>query len=320
MKISRQRTPEWSRKALQEYPPARRYLIGVSGGRDSVAMLHWLLGQGYRDLIVCHLDHQLRGRSSQADARFVENLARKHGLEFEQRSNDVRALAAKRKMSIETAGRAARYEFFAKVARRRRCRTVFLAHHADDETETFLMNLFRGAGPTGLATMREVTVRRVNDVDLTIVRPLLSVWRQEIDSYTRAHRLKFRDDTSNRDLLPLRNRIRHRIIPYLEKTIGRDIRTSIWRTAMITAEEENFFEELLPPDLTKLAVAEMRAMPIAMQRRTLREWLRSHKVSDVSFALVERVRALADLASGVSKTNLPGDRYARRRAGKLFIE
>src|SRR5262249_30177282 len=157
-----------------------------------------------------------------------------YSLRLEHASINVRALATRKKMSIETAGRAARYSFFAKVGGRRRCRAVFLAHHADDEVETFLINLFRGAGRSGLATMREVTVRRIDGADLTIVRPFLSVWRKEIDAYARAHHLKFREDASNRDLLPLRNRIRHRVIPYLEKTVERDIRKSIWRTAMIT--------------------------------------------------------------------------------------
>src|ERR1041385_8396878 len=107
--LMRPRCTRFQSDTPRKFPPHRRYLIAVSGGSDSVSLLHWLVELGYRKLIVCHLDHQLRGRSSQADARLVKNLARKHGLEFEQRSNDVRALAAKRKMSIETAGRAARY-------------------------------------------------------------------------------------------------------------------------------------------------------------------------------------------------------------------
>ena len=130
----------------RKFPAIRRYLIGVSGGRDSVALLHSLVDLGYKNLIVCHLDHQLRGRSSAADARFVEKLAAKYDVDLALGSTNVRALAAKKKMSIETAAREARYKFFAQVAKRRRCRTIFLAHHADDLVETFLINLFRGAG------------------------------------------------------------------------------------------------------------------------------------------------------------------------------
>src|SRR5881396_1086866 len=171
------RTLVESKKILREYPPRARYLIGVSGGRDSVALLNWLVSLGYDKLIVCHLNHQLRGQSSDADARFVQKLAAKYQVDFERGAANVRSLAKKKKMSIETAAREARYSFFAKVAKRHCCHTIFLAHHADDLVETFLLNLIRGAGLTGLAAMRDVSIRHIGGVDLKIVRPLLSAWR-----------------------------------------------------------------------------------------------------------------------------------------------
>ena len=294
-----------TRKVLRDFPLTRdRYLIGVSGGRDSVALLHQLIDLGYGKLLVCHLHHQLRGRLSSCDARFVEKLAAKYNVDVAMGSTDVRALAAKKRMSIETAAREARYNFFAQTAKRRRCHTIFLAHHADDLVETFLINLFRGAGTTGLSGMREVSTRRIDHLDLTIVRPLLGVWRDEIDKYVRHHRLKFREDASNKNLAPLRNRIRHRIIPYLEKTLARPIRKNIWRTAMVASEEENFFDILLPEKLSKLmalAVEPLRKMPTAVQRRMLHKWLRSANVSDVGFDLVERVRSLIDISNRVAK-------------------
>jgi tRNA(Ile)-lysidine synthase len=308
-------------ETLRKFPSRCRYLIGVSGGRDSVSLLHWLVDLGYRKLIVCHLNHQLRGRSSQADARFVEKLAAKYQTNFEIGSANVRALGKKKKMSIETAAREARYAFFAQVAKRRRCHSIFLAHHADDLVETFLSNLIRGAGLTGLSAMRQVTMRRVNDVELTIVRPLLSSWRKEIDSYVREHRLKFREDASNKILAPLRNRIRHRVIPYLEKTLGRNIRQNIWRTAMIAAEEEKWIEGKLSDSIDALlSVPKIRALPIALQRRTILKWLRAQNISEVGFELIERVRSLANRDARIAKVNLPRDRHARRRAGRIFVE
>src|SRR4051794_39130046 len=115
---------------LRDFPANRHYLLGVSGGRDSVALLHWLSERGYEDLIVCHLNHRLRGRSAAADARFVEKLASKYDVDFELGCADVRALAAKGKKSLETAARHARYSFFARIAKRKRCHTIFLGHHA----------------------------------------------------------------------------------------------------------------------------------------------------------------------------------------------
>ena len=317
---------------LRGFPPDGRYLIAISGGRDSVALLHWLHQRGYRKLVVCHFNHQLRGRSSDADARFVEKLAAQRDVDLEMGFANVRALAAKQKISIETAAREARYQFFAQVAKRGRCRTIFLGHHADDLVETFLINLFRGSGTTGLGAIREVSKRRVEGDDLTIVRPFLGVWRGEIDRYVGKHRLKFREDASNKNLAPLRNQIRGRIIPYLEKALGRNIRHSIWRAAMIAAEEERWIEDQLldatDVDLRPgassaegaLSVAELRDLPIALQRREILKWLRTRKITNVGFDVVENVRSLLDHNSGVAKVNLPQDRHVRRRAGKIFIE
>src|SRR5438046_83162 len=104
--------------------------------RCSVALLHWLTNLGYENLIVCHLNHQLRGRSSDADARFVKNLAGKYELDFEAGAANVRAFAKKKKTSVETTAREVRYSFFAKDAKRHGCHTIFLANHADDLVET----------------------------------------------------------------------------------------------------------------------------------------------------------------------------------------
>jgi tRNA(Ile)-lysidine synthase len=335
-------------KLLRSFPPDAHYLIGVSGGRDSVALLHWLISLGYKDLTVCHLNHRLRGRSSNADARFVKTLVERYKqelvgqalrltgartgkrsarratarrIEFELGSANIRALAKKQKISIETAAREARYAFFAETAQCRNCRTIFVAHHADDLVETFLINLFRGAGSAGLSAMREISTRRIDGINLTIARPFLCVWRKEIDDYVGEYRLRFREDATNKNLTPLRNRIRHRIIPYLEKTLGRNIRQNIWRTAMIAAEEEKWIDsELRDSAHAELSVVKLRALPIALQRRALLKWLRAQNVPDVGFDAIERVRSLADRDARIAKVNLPENRHARRRAGKIFIE
>jgi len=310
-----------SPRVIRDFPPDAHYLIGVSGGRDSVALLHWLINLGYNKLIVCHLNHQLRGRSSDADARFVEKLAKKYQVDFELGAANVRVLANKKKMSIETAAREARYSFFAKAAKRRRCHTTFLAHHADDLVETFLLNLIRGTGTTGLAAMPDVSTRRVDNVDLTIVRPFLSVWRTEIDDYVREHQLKFREDASNKNLAPMRNRARNRIIPYLEKIIGRNVRQNIWRTAIIAADEENWIVNAVPDSTNPdLLVSKLRALPVALQRRAILKWLRAQNISEVGFEVIERVRSLVDREASIAKVNLPQDRHVRRRAGKIFVE
>lgn len=312
--------PRWSDAVLRTFPPSRRYLVGVSGGRDSVALLHWLGSLAYGKLIVCHLDHRLRGRSSAADARFVARLATKAGLEFEKSQADVRQLASDTKQSIEAAARAARYSFFAEVSRRRRCRQVFLGHHADDLVETYLINLFRGSGTLGQRSMQAVAKRVVDGAELTVIRPLLDVSRAEIDQYVTTHRLPFREDATNKSLEPLRNRVRHLMIPTLEKEFGREIRKTVRRAAVIAADEDALLAALLPRIPERLLVAEIRALPVALQRRAITQWLRQQRVRDIGFDLVEQVRALLDAESGPAKINLPCDRHARRRSGELFID
>jgi tRNA(Ile)-lysidine synthase len=323
MRKSRTNQRGFQLKILDQFPHDAPYLIGVSGGRDSVALLHQLVDLGYRRLVICHLDHQLRGRASKADARFVERLAAKLHCKFEIDRTDVAALARKSKQSVETAGRMARFEFLARVARRRRCHTIFLGHHADDLVETFLMNLFRGAGPVGFGGMREITSRQVSGKELKIVRPLLGVWREEIDAYVKTHRIEFREDVTNENLGPVRNRVRHRLIPYIEKQLGRKVRSTIWRAALIAADEAEWLEGLVDSkqsEAEQLDAAQLRAQPRALQRRTIQRWLQSRGVGDLDFDLIERIRALLDPETTTAKTNLPRDRHVRRRAKKLFIE
>ena len=310
-----------SSRLMRNFPRDARYLIGVSGGRDSIALLHWLVNLGYNKLIVCHLNHQLRGQSSAADARFVQKLAAKYRVGFELGAANVRALARKKKMSLETAAREARYSFFSRAAKRRRCHKIFLAHHADDLVETFLLNLIRGAGLTGLGGMRDVSSRQIHGVDLTILRPLLSIWRSDIDKYVRECRLRFREDATNKNLAPTRNRIRNRIIPYLEKILGRNIRHNVWRTAIIAAEEEKWLDnQVLDSINADLSVPKLRALPVALQRRSILKWLRAQNISEIGFDVIERVRLLLDPNVRTAKVNLPQDRHARRRAKTIFIE
>lgn len=305
------------------FPSSKRYLAGISGGRDSIALLHLLWQHGYRKLIVCHLDHQLRGRAARSDARFVQSIARRYGFVCELGSANVQALAAKTKLSIETAARSARLGFFCDVARRRRCRTIFLGHHADDLVETVLLNLFRGGSPGRLGSMRAVANHRIGRTELTIVRPLLKTWRAEIDAYAEQQNLRFREDASNAELSSARNRIRHKILPYIEKQFGRGVRKSIWRAAQIWIEEEALLNSAAEKESLSgedLEVGRLRASPLALQRRIIHRWLTQRDIAEVSFDLVESVRGLLNPGAPSARVNLPGSRYVRRRAKRIFIE
>jgi tRNA(Ile)-lysidine synthase len=319
MKARRRKPPDLLRHAaswLPRFSPDEPHLIGVSGGRDSVALLHALVAAGYRRLVVCHLDHRLRPDSAD-DAQFVADLAKDLGCEAVLARQDVAARAKRRRQSLELAGREARHGLFAQVARNRECPRVFLAHHADDQVETFLFNLFRGTGPTGLGGMRALAT---NADGLQTARPLLGIWREEIDEYVAAHRLAFREDVSNLDPRFTRNRLRHEIIPALSTAFGRDVRRAVWRAAEILREEDEFLDALpavqhTPPELN---VCELRDLPAALQRRLLHRWLKAGGIAHVGFDEVEAVRALLD--STRAKANLPGGWHARRTAGRLYLQ
>ncbi len=304
------------------FSPDAPQLVGVSGGCDSVALLHWLHAHGFAKLLAVHLDHRLRAESG-ADAEFVRKFADSLGVECVSETADVAALAKKERLSIETAARRARHEFFARTAIERACPRLFLAHHADDQVETFLHNLLRGAGPSGLCGMSAVSSLEIHAANfsetLLIARPLLGTWREEIDAYIAHHRLPFHEDESNTDPRFTRNRLRHAAIPALTAALGRDVRAALLRTTELLRAEDEFLSA--QPELRgapdALQVPLLRSLPLALQRRLIHLWLARHAVANYGFAEVESVRGL--LVSRGAKVNLPGGLCARRREKRIFI-
>jgi tRNA(Ile)-lysidine synthase len=304
------------RAAVPEGSPRRKHLIGVSGGRDSMALLHLLAVSGWKHLVVCHLDHGLRGAASRRDAEFVRAAADRLGFHCELGRVDTRAFACEHGLSLELAGRQLRHEFFHACARKHRCFRLLLAHHADDQVETILFNFLRGTGLPGLAGMKPVSSLG----RLTLVRPFLNVPRREIDAFVRARRIAFREDRSNTSPAHTRNRIRHHLLPEIERTAVPAFRQALLRTAAILAEENALLESLTPEPTPELSCPALRQLPTALRRRMVLQWLRSRDITDAGFAEVERVLSLLDPVRGPAKINLPGDRHARRRQGKIFLE
>ena len=304
---------------LPGVPRSRRLLVGVSGGLDSTALLHALVRQGFRKITLLHLNHRLRGKAADGDARFVKSLARRLDLPVITARADVAALARERKLSIETAARQARYSFFARAARQTRCRTLVLAHHADDQAETFLFNLLRGGG-SGLGGMRPRTVREIDGVRLVILRPWLGLWRADIEACAAREKIRYREDASNASRAHTRNRLRSRVLPMLAREFGRDVRQSLWRAAEVLAAQQEWLDQALSLDGEELAVAALRALPEALQRHAIHDWLRRMRTPQISFTLIESIRALLPPGATAAKINLPGGHFARRRAGRLFVE
>lgn len=319
---------EFVASLARDFPRGRKALVGVSGGRDSVALLHALKSAGFRNLVVCHLNHGLRGRASGEDAKFVRRLADKWGFESEVEKRDVVRFAKQRKLSLETAARESRHAFFAEVARAYRCRRIYLAHHADDQVETVLHQLFRGSGMAGLSGMAKETKLSLGRIQLQVARPLLEVWREAIEEYLAENQLSYREDESNADLAAAtRNRWRHQLLPAIEEATGRDPRPAVLRLATILRDEEHAIQGLVDEMLADLVERDrldfprLRTMPVAWSRRVVKKWLEEEGVPGVGFDLVERARAyLTPEVAPSPRLNLPGNRFLRRRKGRAFVE
>ena len=259
-------------------------IVGVSGGADSVALLHILHRLGYK-VTAAHLNHSIRGAQADADEAFVKALCKELGVECITAKADVPALAKEKGLSLEMAAREARHEFFRLVTSDLRPLTpaICLAHHADDQLETFFLRAARGTGPAGLGGMRffqcfenvdatppsrqQCSENATRASRLRLIRPLLSVRRAEIFQWLETEGIQWREDASNVDETIPRNRVRHQILPILGK-INERAAENILRTMEILRDEEDHPEK-------------------AARRREARDWLIEHG-STPTFDAVEQ--------------------------------
>jgi len=232
------------RKTLERFrmlAPGDRVLVGVSGGPDSLALLHilWRLrAELDLELMVAHLDHMLRGEEAYQDACYVENIASSLGLPAVIKRVDVAAYRARHGGSLEEAAREVRYALFLKAAREGRCRKIALGHNLDDQVETVLMRFLRGSGLAGLGGIPPV--RRLEGVD--IIRPLIEISRAEILAYCREEGLEPRWDRSNEETVYLRNKIRLELLPWLEAEFNPNIRQLLASNALLWREENEYLD------------------------------------------------------------------------------
>jgi tRNA(Ile)-lysidine synthase len=222
-----------------------KLVVAVSGGPDSVCLLHILAGLRRElgvELHVAHLNHRLRGKDSEADAAYVAGLARRLHLPVTVVSRDVKAYRETQRISLEEAAREVRYSFLAEVAEAAGAARVGVGHTADDHIETILMHLLRGSGTRGLRGLLPLGRWPSASGDLIIIRPLLELSRRDTTAYCRQHRLRPRSDASNDSAEPFRNRIRHRLLPELRQYNPR-IAEALLRTSLIAADDLDFIDK-----------------------------------------------------------------------------
>ena len=301
----------------------KRWLVGVSGGADSVALLYLLVEAGFRNLVICHLDHALRGRASTEDARFVVKLATSLGLPHECARADVNGRMKQTRESLETAARNLRHEFFADCSKKHRCPRVLLAHHADDQAETVLWNLLRGSH--GLRGMKaEQALVTESGAHLTLIRPLLDLRRDGLIEWLAAQGYRWREDASNALPVAVRNRLRNEALPLLAEISGRDAALALVRGAADVQEVEALENWALAQinaidPQGRLHLGALLKLPHVLQRLVLRKFLIDHQIPSPDRALIERAMSLLDV-NNPATINLPGGARLRRREARLWVE
>ena len=307
--------------------PGDRVAVAVSGGADSVALLQVLMGLRDRlavELAVAHFNHRLRGAESAADARFVEELAARHGLPFFVSGADVAAEARSRRRNLESVSRELRYRFLRSLVERGEVKKVATGHSADDQAETVLARLLRGSGTRGLAGIYPV-VEAWSVADGWLLRPLLEQRRAAVRVWLTARGIAWREDSSNRDLRLTRNRLRTEVLPLLE-TYNPRLVEHLAATAEIAQDEEAYWNqrtaELLPQFATlhqeqgsavlKLSLAQFVQLSRAQQRRLLWAALaRTGSLQRLELAHIEALRRLALAGQSGQRLQLPARQVVR---------
>jgi len=301
-------------------------LVAVSGGADSMALLHMLWRLRERcglQLCVAHLNHQMRPDAAE-DARFVEAAARRLGLRCIGATRDVPTYQRRHKLSPEDAARRLRYAFLRATAAQLGAERIAVGHTADDQAETVLFRLLRGSGLRGLGGIPAVRG--------PIVRPLIHVSRADVMGYVRAHRLRFREDPSNQQRHYARNRIRLDLLPALQQCYNPRLVQALCRTAQLLADDEaalhtaarqHFLAARLPtsPGAVAMRVAGLTVLPVALQRRLFREALAemTGDLRGVTATHTEALLALLRPGAGNRRVTLPQGVVVERRYDAVLI-
>lgn len=311
-------TPDhFDSRAAEFLRSGRPVLAGISGGRDSMALLSLLSGMPGCNLIACHVNHGLRPEAEE-EAQFVRQYAASLRIPCVLERADVRGMARTRGISIEEAARAARQALFLKWADEHPGAVVTLAHHRNDQQETALLHMCRGA--SGIHGMAPVSTWANG---LTVVRPLLDFSREEITFYLEHRHIPWREDSSNQSAEYTRNALRHEVIPKLNAIFQRDTSLSFSRACRIENKIRTALSQALDSmNLTdpqgRLFLPKVNRLPAELRQCAVHDYLRREHVPNLTEDAVLRVVGILN-TDGPSRTSLPGGKLAVRKEKRLMV-
>lgn len=316
--------------------PGARVAIACSGGADSVALLR-ILAELREELgivlSVAHFHHQIRGAEADTDQEFVSGLVAKLKLDFYCGSGNAPQHASQRKISLETAARELRHQWFAELIKQNKADKIATAHTLDDQAETVLMRILRGTGARGLAGIAPAHKAK------HLVRPLLTTSRREVETYLKTKGQTWREDSSNLDLGHTRNRVRHTLLPLLERDFNPAIRQTLADLAEVAQAENDYWSNELSTLLPRLIhegkpsrsgrsssgdaqgvlaldLSALRSLPLAIQRQVIQRAVQRLGIS-LEFKHIQQLTALAEHGKSGAKLALPDGLMANRSTREL---
>lgn len=304
-----------------------KILVGVSGGPDSVTLLKILLSfqQEYNlSIYIAHFNHKLRGKESDRDAEFVRDLAQGLSLPCKVESCNLTKIAQKKKLTLEEAAREYRYMFYFRTAKKFGANKIALGHNADDQVETVLMRFLRGSGLEGLMGIPPVRGK--------IIRPLIECTREEIEDYCQEHKIKYRIDSTNKEAIYFRNKIRLELLPLLAHEYNENIKDVILRLRIIISEISEYLQQKTETIFKEIAELEdqgkviinlerLNSLPLVFKRRIIRKSIEVviGNLNSISFAHNDEILRLIENQSGEKEIYLPNNLRIKKVYNQLII-
>ena len=271
-----------------------KIVVGVSGGPDSICLLHLLnllKNELNFEIVVAHINHMIR-KEADEETEFVKEFCKNIGIECYVNKTDILKLSAENKMGTEETGRNVRYTFFEEVRQKTGANKIATAHNANDKIETVLLNILRGSGTAGLKGIEPIRNKK-------LIRPLIEIERKEIEQYCKENSLNPRYDKTNNESIYKRNKIRNELIPYLQKEFNPNIIKTIGRLSELASQEYEYIQEIIISEYKNICIFEKdKEIVIDLKKFNKLKLIEKRRI------ILYIINKVANSTSGIEKVNI----------------